>query len=355
MTAQPSPRILRFAASSLPPAAKSSKAFSVTRMMWCRTNSAPSRAPSSGMLQRALPLHHRPAVEVVGGELGEDRAEVHLPVAGGAEAPGPVHPAGVAGIDPLPPGRIELRVLDVEHADPLVVDVDVVEIVEALQHVVRRVVEHVAAHVPVELVEEHLEGRAVEQVLARMDLVADVDPVLLGEVEDRPPAPRQLLEGRLDQPRRPLRPGIGIGPGQRAGEGRHRRQPHALRRLQRHAHLLHRPLLPRLRVAAHLRRREAVEERVIGRMHRHQLPLQVRRELGHLDAVGLGHALDLVAIVLRGRRLLQVEELPGPGRHLHADIAAVGRPPGDPVPGVEGRRVAGELSEEQRRALDASS
>ena len=46
--AQPSPRMRRFAASSVPPAAKSSKAFSVTRMMWCLTNSAPSRAPSSG-------------------------------------------------------------------------------------------------------------------------------------------------------------------------------------------------------------------------------------------------------------------------------------------------------------------
>ena len=36
------------AASSVPPAAKSSNACSVTRMMWCFTNSAPSRAPSSG-------------------------------------------------------------------------------------------------------------------------------------------------------------------------------------------------------------------------------------------------------------------------------------------------------------------
>ena len=46
--AQPSPSSLRFAASSVPPAAKSSKACSVTRMMCALTNSAPSRAPSSG-------------------------------------------------------------------------------------------------------------------------------------------------------------------------------------------------------------------------------------------------------------------------------------------------------------------
>src|SRR5690606_35777205 len=38
------PSILRFAASSVPAPAKSSKACSVTRMIWCLMNSAPSRA-----------------------------------------------------------------------------------------------------------------------------------------------------------------------------------------------------------------------------------------------------------------------------------------------------------------------
>ena len=51
--------------------------------------------------------------------------------------------------------------------------------------------------------------------------------------------------------------------------------------------LLDRPLLPRLRVAAHLRRREAVEDRVVGRVHRDELPLQMGRELGDLDPVRL--------------------------------------------------------------------
>ncbi len=44
------PSMRRLAASSVPPAAKSSKAFSVTRMMLALMNSAPSRAPSSGCL-----------------------------------------------------------------------------------------------------------------------------------------------------------------------------------------------------------------------------------------------------------------------------------------------------------------
>ncbi len=67
--------------------------------------------------------------------------------------------------------------------------------------------------------EEHLEGHAVVQVLAGMDLVADVDAGFVEGVEDRAPAPGQLVEGALDQAGRALRPGIEIGPGERAGEG----------------------------------------------------------------------------------------------------------------------------------------
>jgi hypothetical protein len=48
--------------------------------------------------------------------------------------------------------------------------------------------------------EEHLEGDAVMQVFARMDLVADVDAAILGMVEDRPPALGQFVEGGLDRP-----------------------------------------------------------------------------------------------------------------------------------------------------------
>src|SRR5690606_26147901 len=89
------------------------------------------------MLQRAFPLEHGPAVKVVGGELGEDGAEINLAVAERAEATGAVHPALIARIDALTAGRVELGVLHVEGLDALMVDVDVVEIVELLQHEVR--------------------------------------------------------------------------------------------------------------------------------------------------------------------------------------------------------------------------
>ena len=51
-----------------------------------------------------------------------------------------------------------------------------------------------------------------------MDLVAEVDTGFLIGVEDRTPAAREFVERRLDQARRPLRPGIQERPGQRAGK-----------------------------------------------------------------------------------------------------------------------------------------
>jgi len=61
--------------------------------------------------------------------------------------------------------------------------------------------------VAADALEEHLEGRAVMQVLAGVDLVADIDALGIEGVEDRAPALRQLVEGGLDQARRPLRQG----------------------------------------------------------------------------------------------------------------------------------------------------
>ena len=208
-----------------------------------------------GVLEAALPLEHRPAAVVVGGELAEDAGEVDLAVAraSGSGRRGSTQ-SSKPRIDALLAGRVELGVLDVERLDPLVVEIDELEIVERLQHEVRRVVVDAAARVVVDLGQEALEGGAVEQVLARMDLVADVDALLVESVEDRPPAPRQLGEGGVDQALRPRRPRIEVGIGQRAGEGDHGVEAEIARGLRAPQHLLHRPFLARLGVAAHLRR-----------------------------------------------------------------------------------------------------
>ena len=62
--------------------------------------------------------------------------------------------------------------------------------------------------------------------------------------------------------------------------------------------------------------REAVELRVVGRMHGDQLTLQVRGRLGDLDA-GIGaDAVDLIAIGLRCRCLFEIEQ---PERRAHEE------------------------------------
>ena len=118
------------------------------------------------------------------------------------------------------------------------------------------------------------------------------------------------------------------------------------------AHLLHRPFLARLRVAAHLGRGERVEAGVVGGMDRDQLALQMGRQLGQRDAGVRERALDLVAIGVALGRALQVEQAAIPARDLHALVAEIRRPPGDVGERIERRLIARELGEKDRRPLD---
>ena len=102
----------------------------------------------------------------------------------------------------------------------------------------------------------------------------------------------------------------------------------------------------------HFLGREVVELQVVGRMHRHQLALQVRRELGGLDAVLGGDALELVAVGLALGRLGEIHDARVPARQLHADEAALLGPLGHVVEVLQVRAVARELRQENRRSLD---
>ena len=190
------------------------------------------------------------------------------------------------------------------------------------------------------------------QVFARMDFVAHVDALGVGIVEDRLPAPGQFVEGGLDETSRPLRPGIEIGPCQRPGKGRMGIDAEIVGRLERILDLLHGPFLPRFGIAAHFRCGKAVERLVIGRVNGDQLALKMGGKLGDLDAVLARNACEFVAIVLGFGRLFQVDQLSGPGRHLHTEIARVRRPFGDRIPGIERCGIAGKLAEKDRRPLD---
>src|SRR3546814_18076267 len=75
-------------------------------------------------------------------------------------------------------------------------------------------------------------------------------------------------------------------------------------------------------------------------------------EFGDLDAVLTGDAREFVAIILGFCGLLEVDQPTIPGGNLHALVADVGCPFGNGLPGIERRRVAGELREKQGWALD---
>ena len=239
-----------------------------------------------------------------------------------------------------------------EHLDAIFVDVDVGEVVELLEHEVRRVVENVAGLVALHSLEKHLEGFAVEDVFTRMHFEAAVLPVGFENIEDGFPALCELIERGLDETRRPLRPRIQIGPGKSPGERCNVLEPQVLAGFGDVFHLLHGPGLARLRVAVHFGGSEVVELQVVGRVHRHELPLQVSRQLRGLDAVFGHRAADLIAIRLALGGLLEIHDAGVPARQLHADEAALLCPLGHVVEILQMRATARELRQKYRRSLD---
>src|SRR5688572_19864947 len=116
--------------------------------------------------------------------------------------------------------------------------------------------------------------------------------------------------------------------------------------------LFHGPLLPFLRFAVHLRWGKSIERLVIGRVHSDELPLQMRRQFGDLDAMFLGCSLHLFAIALRLRRFPEIQDAFVPARDLHALVAERCCPFANSVERVERRLIAGELCQKNTRSLD---
>ena len=84
------------------------------------------RGPVLRMLEAAFPFEHGPAVVVVAAaSLEKMPAKSTWPSPSERKRPARLTQRLVAAIDALAAGRIELRILDVEHLDALVVDVDV--------------------------------------------------------------------------------------------------------------------------------------------------------------------------------------------------------------------------------------
>ena len=150
--------------------------------------------------------------------------------------------------------------------DALVIDVDEADVVERRQPEVRRVIVDAAAFVPAEKVEEALIGRPIEEVFPRVELEADIDADLPVRVENRSPAPGELLESGANEIVRPRRPRIEIGPCQSARESDMRIEAEIAAGAGAERDLLGGPLLAGFRIAPDVRRGESVERLVVGRI-----------------------------------------------------------------------------------------
>lgn len=121
----------RLAASSVPPDAEFAKCLVGDADDVRLDKLQPFTRSIFRMLQRAFPFDNGPTVRLACVIL-ENTAPTTLPVTERAEAACTVDPALIAAmVFTPPPGRIEFRILDVEHLDAVLVDVDIVEIIEA--------------------------------------------------------------------------------------------------------------------------------------------------------------------------------------------------------------------------------
>ena len=103
-----------------------------------------------GMLERALPFQHRPTVIAIMAQLGENLCKIHLPIAQRTEAAGAFGPARIAAIHARFAIGPEFGVLYVESFDPFVIEIDELDVIELLQHKMRRIVQDIAARMVID-------------------------------------------------------------------------------------------------------------------------------------------------------------------------------------------------------------
>ena len=160
-----------------------------------------------------------------------------------------------------------LGILDVKSFDMVFIDIQVADVVQALQHEVRGVVQEMHARVIPCGLEKAFKGDAVMQVFARVNFIGQVDTVFIRFVEQGLPAFRQFLKTQFDQARGTLRPGVHRRPQQCARKGGHDVQSQVLRCLHGFDHLRHRPLGSLLRMPVQFCGRKGVKEHIIGRVN----------------------------------------------------------------------------------------
>ncbi|HEX4580575.1 MAG TPA: hypothetical protein VH139_00870, partial [Acidobacteriaceae bacterium] len=164
---------------------------------------------------------------------------------------------------------------------------------------------------------------------------------------------RALGECGVDEAGGTLRPGIEIGPGERAGEGADFGEAEAARGPRGKLELRDGPRGARAFVAADCWRSEGVEQIVVGGVRGDKLAEHVRRQLGGDEAVFGECAGEFVAVGLTLGGTSEIDEARVPRGDLQGAKAELGGPLRDCGKRVEGRRIVAELREMDRWPLQS--
>ena len=214
------------------------------------------------------------------------------------------------------------------------------------------VIEHIAARMVIDPLQETLKCHAIMQVFAGMDFVADIHALLVKNVQQRSPAPGQFIEGLIEKRLIMRRPRIKIRPRQRAGKGGVRLEPQTRRSHRRLAHFLDRPLLARLRVTAQRGGRKRVKGLIISRMDGHQLSLKMSGQLADRQALFRQYAAHLIAVALTCGGAFNVENRRMVAGDLQCLIAQTCGPLRHALQGIKRRLRADKLRQKNARSFN---
>src|SRR5688572_19692045 len=150
------------------------------------------------MFDATFPFQHSPSAISILGELGENRLKVNLTVSQGTKPSRTVYPILITTVNARPSGWIEFCVFYMEHADKLVIKINVLKIIQLLENKMTGVIKNVATGVSSSRFPESFERNAIVKIFAGMDLITEVHTSLIECVQDGEPSPGEFLKTIVD-------------------------------------------------------------------------------------------------------------------------------------------------------------
>src|SRR5699024_1100751 len=161
-----------------------------------------------GMLLAAFPFEHCPIFNVEFGELAEYFLKVNLPISDRTKSARPVNPGLIASVHAAASGGIKLGIFNVKHINFVVINIDKLQIIHALQHKMAGIVQNFYPRMVAGGFQKAFIGNAIVQVFAGMNFVANVYAALFKGIQNRLPFLGKLIESGFYKAGRPLWPRI---------------------------------------------------------------------------------------------------------------------------------------------------